>query len=101
MDGLMATNCTVEVAGMDSPSAQAAGMVRKEQWCARNTVFFFPIVAEPLSRKNGVWSVGAEIAHEVALTHEVMQLWDEVLPGKVLHVRYEDLVANQARCRAP
>ena len=33
----------------------------------------------------------------MALTHEVMQLWDEVLPGKVLHVRYEDLVANQAR----
>ncbi|KAK9821781.1 hypothetical protein WJX81_002302 [Elliptochloris bilobata] len=37
-----------------------------------------------------------EIAHEVALTHEVMKLWDEVLPGRVLHVRYEELVADQA-----
>ena len=46
-------------------------------------------------------SVCAKIAHEVVLTHEVMQLWGEVLPGKVLHVHYEDLVANQARRRAP
>ncbi len=39
----------------------------------------------------------AEIAHEVALTHAAMELWDEVLPGRVLRVPYEELVADQAR----
>jgi len=44
---------------------------------------------------------GAEIAHEIALTHEVMALWDEVLPGRVMRVRYEELVADQARGARP
>ena len=29
--------------------------------------------------------------------HQMMQHWDEVLPGKVLHVQYEDVVADLER----
>lgn len=85
----------IEVADAEteSPSARRCWLVRKEHRSS------FPVTsASPVNMR--VWATSVEIAHEVALTHEVMRLWDEVLPGRVLHVRYEDLVANQARCAA-
>ncbi len=36
----------------------------------------------------------ADIADQVRFNHDLMQLWDQILPGKVLHVPYERLVRD-------
>jgi tetratricopeptide (TPR) repeat protein len=36
----------------------------------------------------------AELAEYYLLYDEIMQHWDEVLPGKVLHVQYEDMIGD-------
>lgn len=40
----------------------------------------------------------ADIAHQVQLVHRLGEHWDAVLPGRVLHMRYEDLVRDQVGC---
>lgn len=39
----------------------------------------------------------ADIAHQAGLVQALADHWDAVLPGRVLHVRYEDLVRDQVR----
>lgn len=39
--------------------------------------------------------LGAEIAVQIETTHEVMQHWEALFPGKILRVPYERLVADQ------
>lgn len=37
----------------------------------------------------------ADIAAELRRTMTLMSIWDELLPGKVLHMPYEKLVSSQ------
>ena len=39
----------------------------------------------------------AGIAHQVQLVQQLMDHWERVLPGRVLQVRYCDLVRDQVR----
>lgn len=39
----------------------------------------------------------ADIAHQIQLVHRLGEHWESVLPGRALHVRYEDLVRDQVR----
>jgi len=40
----------------------------------------------------------ADIASQLELTHKIMAHWERVLPGKVLRMPYEALVAGQEAC---
>jgi hypothetical protein len=40
----------------------------------------------------------ADIALQLELTHKVMGHWDRILPGRILRVPYEALVAHQEAC---
>ncbi|GAB4823620.1 hypothetical protein N2152v2_010666 [Parachlorella kessleri] len=52
--------------------------------------------AQPFEGRGTLWAFNlSEISQQIRLTSSIMQHWDRVLPGKVLHVRYEDLVNNQ------
>lgn len=47
-----------------------------------------PVCALPRAR--------AAIASNVAAHHELMALWDAAFPGRVLHLHYAHMVADQA-----
>ena len=40
-------------------------------------------------------SARADIAEQIELTHEIMEHWEGILPGRILRVPYEELVTNQ------
>ncbi|PRW33326.1 serine threonine- kinase receptor R831 [Chlorella sorokiniana] len=52
--------------------------------------------AQPFEGRGTPWASNlSHIAHQIQLVHRLGEHWDAVLPGRVLHVRYEDLVRDQ------
>eukprot|EP00887_Chlorella_sp_A99_P000461 scaffold17.g461.t1 len=52
--------------------------------------------AQPFEGRGTPWASNlTNIAHQMQLLQSMMDHWDRVLPGKVLHVRYCDLVRDQ------
>lgn len=64
----------------------------------------FPLPAPPLTSPLPR-ATHADIAHQLALVQALADHWDAALPGRVMHVRYEDLIRDQvggaAPCAAP
>ncbi len=54
--------------------------------------------AQPFEGRGTPWAWDLdEIAQYTLMTHDMMRHWEERIPGWVLTVRYEDLVADQVR----
>ncbi|KAI3431774.1 hypothetical protein D9Q98_010530 [Chlorella vulgaris] len=54
--------------------------------------------AQPFEGRGTPWASNlTAIAHQVELVQRLADHWDVVLPGRVLHVRYEDLIRDQQR----
>ncbi|KAI7835611.1 hypothetical protein COHA_010488, partial [Chlorella ohadii] len=52
--------------------------------------------AQPFEGRGTPWASNlSHIAHQIQLVHRLGEHWDAVLPGRVLHLRYEDLVRDQ------
>lgn len=39
----------------------------------------------------------ADIAEQIEMTHQIMDHWSQLFPGRILKVKYEDLVINQEK----